>query len=102
MANTRKTRRSPVKANTEKTAVKASGNVEIIFTVPASELTVAPGGDYFNLPYLVKGEMRHGKKTIEAVISKGRVIIATAQGRAKRGNAEKPAAANAVNLSKLL
>jgi hypothetical protein len=47
--------------------------------------------------------MTHGKNEVPAFISKGRVILPTAQGRAKRGKDAAPTAKpNAVNLSKLI
>ena len=91
---------SPVKTST---AVAGTGKVTLMFEIDVNALTLAPGGDYFNLPYLVNGSMVHGKTEVPAFISKGRVILPTAQGRAKRGKDAAPTAKpNAVNLSKLL
>ena len=92
---------SPVK--TSPAAVAGTGKVTLTFEVDVNSLTLAPGKDYFNLPYLVHGRMIHGKTEVPAFISKGRVVIPTAQGRAKRGQDAAPTAkANAVDLSKLL
>ena len=91
---------SPVKTST---AVAGTGKVVLTFEIDVNSLTLAPGGDYFNLPYLVNGSMVHGKTEVPAFISKGRVILPTAQGRAKRGKDTAPTAKpNAVNLSKLI
>ena len=91
---------SPVKTSN---AVSGTGKVTLMFEIDANALTLAPGKDYFNLPYLVNGSMAHGKTEVPAFISKGRVIIPTAQGRAKRGQDAAPKAkSNAVDLSKLL
>jgi hypothetical protein len=52
------------------------------FEIPVNEVGVSPDGNYFNLPfYLRGGTFKHGKQECEAVISKGRVIIRTAKGR---------------------
>ena len=99
--------RKTIKTSPVKTPVKTStlsDKVKIVFEVNVNFLTIAPGGDYFNLPYLVNGEMIHGKRSVPAFISKGRVILPTAQGRAKRGKdaglpMNKP---NAVDIDKLL
>ena len=91
---------SPVKTST---AVAGTGKVTLMFEIDVNALTLAPGGDYFNLPYLVNGSMAHGKTEVPAFISKGRVILPTAQGRAKRGKDAAPTAKrNAVDLGKLL
>jgi hypothetical protein len=91
---------NPVKTST---AVAGTGKVTLTFEIDVNALTLAPGGDYFNLPYLVNGSMVHGKTEVPAFISKGRVILPTAQGRAKRGQDAAPKAkSNAVDLSKLL
>ena len=91
---------SPVKTST---AVAGTGKVTLTFEIDVNSLTLAPGGDYFNLPYLVNGAMIHGKTEVPAFISKGRVILPTAQGRAKRGHGSAPTAKpNAVDLGKLL
>jgi hypothetical protein len=94
-------KKTPVK--TSPAAVAGTGKVTLTFEIDVNSLTLAPGGDYFNLPYLVNGSMVHGKTEVPAFISKGRVILPTAQGRAKRGKDAAPTAKpNAVNLSKLL
>jgi hypothetical protein len=91
---------TPVKTST---AVAGAGKVTLMFEIDVNALTLAPGGDYFNLPYLVNGAMMHGKTEVPAFISKGRVILPTAQGRAKRGHGSAPTAKpNAVDLGKLL
>jgi hypothetical protein len=91
---------TPVKTST---AVAGTGKVKLTFEIDVNSLTLAPGGDYFNLPYLVNGSMVHGKTEVPAFISKGRVILPTAQGRAKRGQDAAPKAkSNAVDLGKLL
>ena len=94
-------KKTPVK--TSPAAVAGTGKVVLTFEIDVNSLTLAPGGDYFNLPYLVNGSMVHGKTEVPAFISKGRVILPTAQGRAKRGKDTAPTAKpNAVNLSKLI
>ena len=91
---------TPVKTST---AVAGTGKVTLTFVIDVNSLTLAPGGDYFNLPYLVNGSMAHGKTEVPAFISKGRVILPTAQGRAKRGQDTAPRAkSNAVDLGKLI
>ena len=93
---------NPVKTSTA-TAVAGTGKVKLTFEIDVNSLTLAPGGDYFNLPYLVNGSMVHGKTEVPAFISKGRVILPTAQGRAKRGKDTAPTAKpNAVDLGKLI
>jgi len=91
---------NPVKTST---AVAGTGKVTLTFEIDVNALTLAPGKDYFNLPYLVHGSMVHGKVEVPAFISKGRVVIPTAQGRSKRGKDAAPTVkTNAVDLSKLL
>jgi len=91
---------TPVKTST---AVAGTGKVTLMFEIDANALTLAPGKDYFNLPYLVHGSMVHGKVEVPAFISKGRVVIPTAQGRSKRGKDAAPTVkTNAVDLSKLI
>ena len=93
---------NPVKTSTS-TAVAGTGKVKLTFEIDVNALTLAPGKDYFNLPYLVHGSMAHGKTEVPAFISKGRVVIPTAQGRAKRGQDTAPTAkSNAVDLGKLI
>ena len=93
---------NPVKTSTS-TAVAGTGKVTLTFEIDVNALTLAPGKDYFNLPYLVHGSMVHGKVEVPAFISKGRVVIPTAQGRSKRGKDAAPTVkSNAVDLSKLL
>ena len=93
---------NPVKTSTS-TAVAGTGKVTLTFEIDVNALTLAPGKDYFNLPYLVHGSMVHGKVEVPAFISKGRVDIPTAQGRSKRGKDAAPTVkTNAVDLSKLL
>ena len=92
---------NPVKTSTS-TTVAGTGKVTLTFEIDVNALTLAPGKDYFNLPYLVHGRMIHGKE-VPAFISKGRVVIPTAQGRSKRGKDAAPTVkTNAVDLSKLL
>ena len=93
---------NPVKTSTS-TTVAGTGKVTLTFEIDVNALTLAPGKDYFNLPYLVHGRMIHGKTEVPAFISKGRVVIPTAQGRAKRGqNAAPTAKPNSIDLGKLL
>jgi len=83
--------------------VAGTGKVTLTFKLDVNSLTLASGGDYFNLPYLVHGSMSHGSTEVPAFISKGRVIIPTAQGRAKRGGDASPKPReNAIDVSKLL
>lgn len=93
--------RKTIKTTPVKTSTLAD-KVKITFEVNVNFLTLAPGGDYFNLPYLVNGWMTHGKRSVPAFISKGRVILPTSQGRAKRGKVDGVPAANAVDIDKLL
>ena len=98
--------RKTIKTNPVKTspaAVAGTGKVTLTFEIDVNALTLAPNKDYFNLPYLVHGSMVHGKTEVPAFISKGRVVIPTAQGRSKRGKDAAPTVkTNAVDLSKLL
>ncbi len=69
---------------------------DLHFQIPVSKMTVSAEGNFWNLPYFVQGgTFKHGKQECEAVISKGKIIIRTRQGRAelgetKQGNAKAP------------
>lgn len=54
----------------------------LIFEIPINEVGVSRDGNFFNLPFYLRGGVfKHGKNECEAVISKGRVIIRTRKGR---------------------
>ena len=94
---TRKTVASPVVVPT---GVSGEGTFEIIFSIPVNQMGVSADGDYFNLPYHVKGNMKHGKTNVEVYISKGRVIVPTSKGR--KTKTPKATARPTVDVSKLL
>ncbi len=89
------------KSPVEQKAIAGTGKVTLTFECNVSDLKVTGEGDYFGLPYLVEGTMQHGKVEVPAFISKGRVIVPTAQGRKKRGTAAAPKKAS-INISKLI
>ena len=64
-----------------------TANFTLTFEIPVNEVGVSPDGNYWNLPFFLRGgTFKHGKNECEAVISKGRIIIRT---RAGREDAEK-------------
>ena len=72
------------------------------FEIPVNEVGVSPDGNYFNLPfYLRGGTFKHGKQECEAVISKGRVIIRTAKGRKAMDDEQPKAKAPKVDVANL-
>ena len=89
------------KSPVEQEAIAGSGKVKLIFECNVSDLKLTGEGDYFGLPYLVEGTMQHGKVEVPAFISKGRVIVPTAQGRKKRGTAAAPKKSS-IDISKLI
>jgi len=57
-------------------------NFTLTFEIPVNEVGVSPDGNYWNLPFFLRGgTFKHGKNECEAVISKGRIIIRTKAGR---------------------
>tara|TARA_R100001163_G_scaffold44746_1_gene33749 strand:+ start:421 stop:753 length:333 start_codon:yes stop_codon:yes gene_type:complete len=66
-----------------------SGMVTFTFQVPVSELAPSvsernpeTNGHYWQLPYSIKGEMINGKTVSEFTVSRGKITVPTAKGRA--------------------
>ena len=53
----------------------------LTFKIPVNQMGVSKDGLWFNLPYRVDCELKHGAKRSKVIINKGRVLAPTAKGR---------------------
>lgn len=74
----------------------------LTFKIPVNQMGVSKDGLWFNLPYRVDGELKHGAKRSKIMINKGRVLAPTAKGRDEYGKTAKATAKPAVDVSNLM
>ena len=74
----------------------------LTFKVPVNKMGVSTNGLWFNLPYRVEGELKHGAKRSKIMINKGRILAPTAKGRDDYNKTSKATAKPTVDVSNLM